>query len=137
MVFFVGERLVHAELPEESKFQRQIPQGGHLTRLVVLNSHQLTLHGGTRQTFAHFRTRFLIPMCRNLVRKMIKNCVNCDRFNSTPIFSLMGYLPKAGVDPLVKAFGDVGLDFAGPFLCWKSPYSPKKTLLSTFCALFQ
>ena len=45
-ILCVGGRLVHAKLLEESKFQRLIPQDSHLARLIVLNSHQLTLHGG-------------------------------------------------------------------------------------------
>ena len=114
-ILCVGGRLVHAKLPEESKFQRLIPQDSHLARLIVLNSLQLTLHGGTSQTIAHIRTRFWIPSFRNLVRKMIMNCVNCHRFNSKPVFPLMGDLPKTRVDPPIKAFEDVGLDFAGPF----------------------
>ena len=128
----VGGRLVHARLPEESKFQRLISQNSHLARLVVLNSHQLTLHGGTSQTIAHIRTRFWIPSCTNLVRKMIMNCVNCNRFNSKPVFPLMGDLPKTRVDPPIKAFEDVGLFFAGPFLCRKSPNSPEKSYLALF-----
>ena len=113
-ILCVGGGLVHARLPEESKFQRLFPQDSHLERLVVLNSHHLsTLHGGTSQTNAHVRTRFWIPSCRNLVKKLIMNCVNCNRFNSKPIFPLMGDLPKTRVGPSNKAFEDVGLDFAG------------------------
>ena len=131
-ILCVGGRLVHAKLPEESKFQRLIPQDSHLARLIVLNSHQLTLHGGTSQTIAHIRTRFWIPSCRNLVRKMIMNCVNCNRFNSKPVFPLMGDLPKTRVDPPIKAFEEVGLDFAGPFFCRKSPNSLEKSYLALF-----
>ena len=43
-ILCVGGSLVLAKLPEESKCQRQIPQDSHLARLIVLNSHQLTLH---------------------------------------------------------------------------------------------
>ena len=35
-ILCVGGRLVHAKLPEESKFQRLIPQDSHLARLIVL-----------------------------------------------------------------------------------------------------
>ena len=105
-ILCVGGKLVHAKLPAESKFQRLIPQDSHLARLIVLNSHQLTLHCGTSQTIAHIRTRFWIPSCRNLVRKLIKNCVNCNRLNSKPVFPLMGD-PKTRVDPLIKAYEDV------------------------------
>ena len=44
----------------------------------------------------------------------------------------MGDLPKARVHPPLKAFEDVGLDFAGPLLCRKSPNSPKKSYLALF-----
>ena len=122
-VLCVGGRLVRAGLPAESKFQRLIPQ--RLARLVVLNSHQQTLHGITSQTIAYIRTRFWIPSCRNLVQKLIMNCVNCNCFNSQPVFPLMGDLQKARVDPPLKAFEDVSIDFAGPFLCRNSPKFPE------------
>ena len=128
----IGGRSVPSKLPEESKFQRLNPQDSHLARLIVLNSHQLTLHGGTSQTIAHIRTRFWIPSCRNLVRKKIMNCVNCNRFNSKPDFPLMGDLPKTKVDPPIKTFNDVGLDFSGLFLCRKSPKSHEKPYLALF-----
>ena len=63
---------------------------------------------------------------------MIMNCVNCNRFNSKPVFPLMGSLSKARVDPPVKAFEDVGLHSAGPFLCRKSRISPEKSYLALF-----
>ena len=75
---------------------------------------------------------FWIPSCRNFVRKKIKNCVKCNRFNSKPVFTLMGDLPKTRVDSPIKAFEDVGLDFAGPFICKKPPNSHKKSYLALF-----
>ena len=44
----------------------------------------------------------------------------------------MGDLPKTRVDPPIKAFEDVGLDFAGPFFCRKSPNSLEKSYLALF-----
>ena len=131
-VLCVGGRLAHANLPDESKYQRLIPQNSHLARLVVANSHQSTLHGGTTQVMAHIRTRFWIPSCRSLVRKLILNCVGCNRFNVKPQYPLMGDLPKERVDPPLKAFQDVGIDFAGPFLSRKS----SRTVVKSYMALF-
>ena len=53
-----GGRLLYEELPKEIKLQTLFPQDSHLARLVVLNSHLLTLHGESSQTFAHIRTLF-------------------------------------------------------------------------------
>ena len=49
--FCFGERLVHAKFPEDSQ----------LARLVVSDSHQLPLHGGTSKTTAHIRTLSGLP----------------------------------------------------------------------------
>ena len=38
---------------KKASLERLIPQDSHLARLIVLNSHQVTLHGGTSQTIAH------------------------------------------------------------------------------------
>ena len=58
------------------------------------------------------------------------NCVNCNRFNSKPVFHFMENLPKARVVPPIKAFEDVGLDFAGPFFFRESPKSPEESYLA-------
>ena len=114
-----GGRLAHANLPDQSKYQRLIPQNSHLARQVVSNAHLSTLHGGTTQVMAHIRTRFWIPSCRSLIKKLVLNSVGCNRFNVKPQYPLMGDLPKERVDVPKKAFESVEIDFAGPFLCRK------------------
>ena len=131
-VLCVGGRLAHANLPDESKYQRLIPQNSHLARLVVSNAHLSTLHGGTTQVMAHIRTRFWIPSCRSLVRKLVLNCVGCNRFNVKPQYPLMEDLPKERVDVSTKAFESIGIDFAGPFLCRKSARNVVKSLMALF-----
>ena len=131
-VLCVGGRLAHANLPDESKYQRLIPQNSHLARLVVSNAHLSTLHGGTTQVMAHIRTRFWIPSCRSLVRKLVLNSVGCNRFNVKPQYPLMGDLPKERVDVPTKAFESVGIDFAGPFLCRKSARNVVKSYMALF-----
>ena len=131
-VLCVGGRLVHAKLPDEAKYPRLVPQESHLADLIVRNSHRLTLHGGTNQVMAHIRQRFWIPACRNLVRKTLMNCVTCSRFTSKPSYPLMGDLPKQRVDIPKRAFQDVGLDFAGPFLC----KGPNRSTVKAYLAIF-
>ena len=124
----VRGRLVHAKLLEESMFQRLIPQDSHLARPAVLNSYQLTLHGGTSETIAHFRTPFKIPSCRESIRKM-KGTVSI-----APSFPLDGRSPKGKSRPPLKAFEDVGLDFSLPCNRRKAPNSPKNpTLFFLLC----
>ncbi len=83
-LLYVGGRLAHSNLRDSKKYQRIIPQESELARLVVLHAHHQTLHGGATQTIAYIRTRFWLPSCRNLVRKLILNCVTCCRFTLQP-----------------------------------------------------
>ena len=131
-VLCVGGRLVHATLSDEAKYPRLVPAESHLAELIARNSHRTTLHGGTNQVIAHIRQRFWIPACRNLVRRVIMNCVTCSRFTSRPTYPLMGDLPKQRVDIPKRSFQDVGLDFAGPFSCKTSTRSSKKAYLAIF-----
>ena len=120
---------------KKASVKKLIPQDSHLARLVVLNSHQLTFHGVTSQTIAHIRTRFWIPNCINLNRKMIKNRVNCNRLNSKIAFLLMEVVPKPRLDPPLRVSEDVGLVIAGPFLFRKPPKWSENSYLALFVCL--
>ena len=119
-VLCVGGRLAHANLPDESKYQRLNPQSSYLARLVVSNAHLSTLCGGKTQVMSHIRTRFWIPSCRSLVRKLVLYCVGCNRFNVKPQYPVMEDLPKQRVEVPTKAFESVGIDLSGPSLCRKT-----------------
>ena len=60
------------------------------------------------------------------------SCVHCNRFNSKPVFPLIGGLPKAKVDLYKKALMGVGLGFASLFFCRKSTNTPEKSYLALF-----
>ena len=61
------------------------------------------------------------------------NFTTCSRFTSKPCHPLMGDLPKQRVDIPNRAFQDVGLDFAGPFLC----KGPSRTSTKAYLAIFK
>ena len=113
----VGGRLVHANLPDEAKYQRIFPPESQLARLIIANAHEKTLHGGTNQVLEHIRTNFWIPASRGKIGKFILSCVKCSRFTAKTDMPLMGDLPKSRIDVPTKTFQDVGIDFGGPFVC--------------------
>ena len=106
-ILCVGGRLARADLPDETKYQRLIPGKSELARLVILDAHHSTLHGGATKTIAQIRTRFCIPGCRNQVRKLILNCVTCSRFIGNKEEPLMGDLPRERISVPTRAFEDV------------------------------
>ena len=89
-ILCVGGRLAQADIPDETKYPRLIPEKNELVRLVILDAHHSTLHGGATQTIAQIRTRFWIPGCINQMRKLILNCVTCSHFIGNKEEPLMG-----------------------------------------------
>ena len=89
-ILCVVGRLAQADLPDEGKCPRLIPERSELAKLVILDAHHSTLHGGATQTFAQTRTRFWIQGCRNQVQKLILNCVKCSHFIGNKEEPLMG-----------------------------------------------
>ena len=99
---------------------------------MLLNAHNSTLHGGTGQVAAFNGNRFWISSCRDLVRKTTLSFVKCKWFTVKPSFPLIGNLLKERVDLPSKVFLKVGLDFAGPFPCEKTPQNVEKTYMALF-----
>ena len=81
-IFCLGSRLAQVDVPHKTLYPRPIPERRELARLVILNAHYSTLHGGDTQIICQMRTRFWIPGRRNQVRKLILNCVTCSRFRN-------------------------------------------------------
>ena len=133
-VLCVGGRLAHAKLPDEAKYQRLVPKESRLATLVIKKAHLDTLHGGTNQVMAQIRSNFWIPNNRSVVRQELQQCVKCSRFTAKLSAPLMGDLPKERIDVPTRAFQNVGLDFAGPFLCKSS--SKARSHDKAYMALF-
>ena len=68
----------------------------NFTRLIIANAHEKTLHGGTSQILAHFRTNFWIPASRVKIKtQIIPSCVICSRFTTEATIPLVADLPKS------------------------------------------
>ena len=77
-----------------------------------------TLHGGPNQVIAQIiRSNSWIPNNRSVVRQELQQCVKCSRFTAKSSAPLMGDLPKERIDVPTRAFENMGLDIAEPFLC--------------------
>ena len=57
-ILCVGGRLANADLPDEAKYPRIVPEKSELSRLIIGDAHSVTLHGGVNQNMAHIRTKF-------------------------------------------------------------------------------
>ena len=131
-VLCVGGRLANGKFNDEAKYQRLVSQQSNLASLILLDLHHAALHAGPNQILALVRTKYWISSCRNLIRKIVRNCVSCCRFQTRANNPLMGDLPKERIDVPLRAFQDIDIDFEGPFLCKTGGSKEAKVYIALF-----
>ena len=126
-----GGRLVAADcLNESAKFQSILPYKNHISRLIVLDSHQRVFDSGANAAVVHTLQKFWIIRVKTRTTSIVGNCITCFRFNGCNLFQLLGDLPQERVNP-TPPFSNVGIDFAGPM-----PYRCGKTEAKCYLVVF-
>ena len=113
MTIRVGGRLAQGQFRELKKFPLLVSQDSKLALLILQHFHEDTLHGGAELTVNSSREEFWIPNAKVLVKKVIRQCVKCSRFQSKIPHQLMADLPAERITP-ANPFEICGLDLAGP-----------------------
>ena len=120
----------------QGRYPIYLPDASPYTTKLVEDSHLRTLHGGVGMTMAHVRENYWIPRLRQLVRKVIKKCYGCRRFQAKALQQ-----PPPGMLPLERTVGNhpfqaIGVDFAGPLKYKKSNKAEGKAYIVLYaCSL--
>ena len=109
----VGGRLSQGQFRELKKFPMLCSLDSLPAVLILHHFHEATLHGGAELTVNSSREEFRIPNANVLVRKVIKQCIKCSRFENKIPYQLMADLPADRITP-VKTFETCSMDLAGP-----------------------
>ena len=105
-------RLEYADLPVESKEPVMLPKDHHLTFLQILRCHKKVHHCGVNSTLAELRTNFWVPKGRQVVTKILSQCVTCKKWEGTAFTQpVTASLPEFRVN-LAPLFSRVGR------FCW-------------------
>lgn len=64
-------------LPSSTKYSILLNKSHHITSLFVRESHKRVMHGGVKSTLTELRSRFWIVQGRQVVRKLLHQCVVC------------------------------------------------------------
>lgn len=96
-----------------------LPANSIFTKLLFINEHQKTLHGGPQIMLSSIRDKYWPLNGRNIARKTVQKCVKCFKYRPIVVQPIMGNLPKTRIEP-AKPFQKVGVNFAGPFLIKQS-----------------
>ena len=125
-------RLEYSDLAHDSKEPIILPKDHHLTYLQIQQCHQRVLHSGVRGTLAELRSRFWVPKGRQVVKKVLSQCVVCKKlegmsFTKQPVSSL----PEFRVRPS-PPFSKVGVDFTGPLYVKTTGKQMRKVYIALF-----
>ncbi|EGT42266.1 hypothetical protein CAEBREN_31338 [Caenorhabditis brenneri] len=106
-------RLGHSELDDNAKFPILIAPNSDLAIQIVWDAHS-KLHRSENHTISVILENFWIPQVRQLVRKLRRICVPCQRTLKAPfLYPNMGQLPSARVQR-ARPYENIGLDYFGP-----------------------
>uniref|UniRef100_A0A182EUR5 Integrase_H2C2 domain-containing protein n=2 Tax=Onchocerca ochengi TaxID=42157 RepID=A0A182EUR5_ONCOC len=126
-----NSRLEHSELDNESKYPIYLPNKSDITKLIILQQHDILYHAGIAHTLSSIWRRFWIPKGRAAIKRTISSCMACKRWKAKP-FKLppMPSLPESRVRRS-RTFEQIGLDYLGP-LSIKSPTGVIKRWIALF-----
>lgn len=113
-VLRVGGRLRNSNLPIDQRHPIIIPSNHNFTVALINYYHVLYFHSGAEATLAIIRLKFWITNARNVVRKILRECITCRKVSATGSQQLMADLPTSRVTPC-RVFSRVGVDYCGPF----------------------
>nr|XP_047139026.1 uncharacterized protein LOC124814955 [Hydra vulgaris] len=75
---------LNAPITHDAKKPIFLPRNTEFTNLVIYHNHYLVMHNGVKETLNQIRTQFWIPKARNYIKKLIKKCPICKRFEGLP-----------------------------------------------------
>ncbi|XP_055916090.1 uncharacterized protein LOC129948955 [Eupeodes corollae] len=90
-----------------------LPKNHQISKLILTSFHLRFLHAGVSELFSIVRQEFWILGSRNLIRKVVHDCIGCFRQRQATSQQLMGDLPSSRLSPSF-AFDQTGCDYAGP-----------------------
>ena len=130
----VGGRLDNADIPYQQKYPILLPSKNHTVNLLLKHEHARLGHSGAQTVLSNIRLNYWPLNGLRAVKKIIKDCATCARFNARPLQQIMASLPKDRVS-ISRPFQKTGVDFGGPFMI-KSSRLRRAPLVKAYISLF-
>ena len=86
-----------------------------LTKMIIIDAHQSLSHSGCYAVLTEIRKHYFIPKHFSTVKKSLKQCVHCRRFNNHSIRLNQNLYRNFREDPPTVPFANVFIDYLGPF----------------------
>ena len=106
---------VKAKFDSPSLMPILLPKESKLTDLIIRFNHESLGHVGVYQVLKELRKSYWITHYFSAVRKVLKRCIVCKKFNESPIKLNQNAYRDFRVSPNKQPFSSVFLDYIGPF----------------------
>lgn len=116
----VGGRIQQSKVDYDTQHPIILPAKSHLGRLLIMNAHKKTLHGGPQMMLNYLRSKYWLLRAKDQVKKYYRECVTCIRYSKKTTQQLMGQLPEVRLKPS-RPFSSAGVDYTGPINIRFSP----------------
>ena len=124
---------VKSKFRNVKNFPILMSRDSYLTKLIVSDLHTDLAHAGIYSMLAELRRQFFIPRNFSMVKKVLRECVHCRRFNARPISLNQNLYREFREDPPSTPFRNIFVDYLGPFFIKSENSNSKVWLLCVTC----
>ena len=117
----------------KDEFPILLAKGSTLTEQIVLKYHRELFHSGVYGTLSEVRKRFWIPCHFSVIKKVLKDCIHCRRFNGRTIKLNQSPYREFRVSPPTIPYRYVFVDFFGPYWIYWEGKKVKAWVLCLTC----
>ena len=110
----VGGRLRNAPIDHQAKRPVILPKDCHVSNMIIRHTHETINHQGRNHVLGELRQRYWIINASAAVRKLVRSCVTCRKFQAKSGVQKMADLPTCRLQPNEPAFSQTGVDYFGP-----------------------
>ena len=104
-----------------------------LTKLIITDMHEILAHSGCYAVLSELRRRFYIPHYFSVVKKIVRDCIQCRRYNERTIKLNQSPYRDWRISPPNVAYRYMFLDYLGPFGVRQNGVKEKAYLLCCSC----
>ena len=127
------DKILRISRYNRSKFPVLISKQSKLANLIVHDVHIKMSHAGCYSVLHQVRREFWIPHIFSVVKKYLRRCITCKRFNARTIQLNQNAYREIRLEPSCVPFRHLYLDFMGPFNIYNNKVKSKVWILILTC----
>ena len=104
-----------------------------LTEMVINDLHTRTSHSGVYTVLSELRKCFWVPHCFSTVKRVLRRCVSCRRFNNRTLKLTQSPYRDFRLEPPNIPYKSIFIDYLGPFYVHYNGSRKKVWLLCVTC----